>query len=830
MRKTRFAGLTELTPGENPNVDNSSLFSENPSITDHFLEIGAVTHRHDAHPGLGTPALAPSGSIQPTGGSFGADVDIALGYTLIDADGGETLISPTTTLSTEPPYDPPESAPRATVTYSSGALMADTFYYGLTLTDLQGGETPLGPIVNVDREPGPTFASITLDGLTADFGIHGAVAWRLYRARSGENFGYIASGTADRFVDSGQGCVDCGQLPPTQNRTNRTNRVQIQIPAAALASGVASGAAGFRVYGSMDGTFTGDCLLGEYPLASGGSALVYTSYSPLRGNPPDVSTSVRGASKIDAETSLTNHHWRSPVANSGLLPATVMPYGETRRALDTGEVYVAFGQAFAGGSGWTKVASGGVKRVGAAGSVALAVDELQLKGSGGVRAEPATRLGASPGSGLLALDYHPPILVGLASGVALDYELGQGTLAVASASGGLVPTVVGEKRVYVKDVVYDDVEAELRFRVMDASTGQAAVIVRSPGSGDGIFAQIDRAAGRLELIEYVGGGSARLDSAPLPAIASGSSYFLRGYARSERVTAGLWDQPPATAPPLALISAPISSPGRRRLARRGRVGARLVPGSTAWSLEHIDVRVAPEAHMDIVEANGVAVHNPLGLRFIGAGVALASGYGGSAVVTITGTGGGGGGGSISQVAVQGGASASSPTSIVFVAGSGASLQLNPAGGSATLTINASAAPGPAGGPGPAGPSGTASSPRQWASAAVNLAAGASGLTGADLGRAYIIHRVTADRPARVRTYVASGYQLADRDRTLTTDPTGEHGLTMDVDLDFSWVLGPPAVGSSQATPTSPAIPVTITNRSASAGVTTVGLEFSRIEQ
>lgn len=355
MKKTPFAGISQLEPGDNPS-ETADFFEQDRATIDHFLEVGAVTHHHDAHAALANPAAAPSGSVIPDGGAIPADLGIYLGYTLLDADGGETTISPLLTLATPPAYDAPETPLRATVTYNSGAVLADTYYYAITLVDGMGGETVLGPVLSVDRAPGPQFASITIDGLDDDFGVASAVGWRLYKSRAGQDFGFFASGSGDRFVDQGQGCVDCGQPPPSVNRTNRTNTLQMYVPGSAGAGsamgGVGSGTARFRLYASLDGSFDGAALMGDFPSSSAGTVMNFPAISLLDGHPPDVPTTSRGASRINADTDLTNYFWRTPVANSGALPAGAR--GDVRVAMDSGVMYEAVGAsgASAGGHGW----------------------------------------------------------------------------------------------------------------------------------------------------------------------------------------------------------------------------------------------------------------------------------------------------------------------------------------------------------------------------------------------------------------------------------------------------------------------------------------------
>lgn len=388
MHKTRFAGLTALDAEESLDTDGASFITRNPDLIDHFLEVGVVTHRHDAHAALANPLAQPSGTTLATGGNLTSDLPVYLGYTVLDADGGETAVSPVLALTTDAALDPPSSPLRLTPSYSSGALMADTYYYAVTLADGSGGETLPGPVASVDREPGSPVASITIDGLTDDFAAFGAVAWRLYKAQSGGDLAYYASGATARFVDSGQGCADCGQSPPTTNRTNRTNSLIAVVPGSGMAgaSGVVPTAAGFRLYLSLDGSFAEDGLVGEYPVASAGQPIAITSLSVAPGRPPSVSTSVRGARKIDGETELSSLYWKRAVPSSAALPA-VPPgsasRGEVRLALDTGLAYASLGSGGArqGGAGWTRLPW--VRGIGTASGATLAPTDVRFQGRRG---------------------------------------------------------------------------------------------------------------------------------------------------------------------------------------------------------------------------------------------------------------------------------------------------------------------------------------------------------------------------------------------------------------------------------------------------------------
>lgn len=810
MRKTRFAGLTVVAPDETLAVDNSSFQSVNPDLVDHFLEVGAVTHRHDAHDPLADPLTQASGMVVNAGGTIGADVTVFLGYTLVDPDGGETRLSPALALTTDPPYEAPTSPINATATYASGALRSDTFYYAITLMDGGGGETPIGPVVSVDRQPGPEFASITLDGLRTDMLAYDAVGWRLYRATSGQQLGYLASGSADRFVDAGQGCVDCGQAPPNENRTNRTNKLTAIAPAGA--SGVpASGAASFRLYASQDGSFNTDCLVGEYPAASAGAPIEMTSLVLRPGRPPDVSTSVRGAARLNAETDLANYYWRAPVSGSANLPADLP--GTARRALDTMEVFVAGSGAAAGGVGWARVGSATLRRVGVFGQPALELEEAVIRGSGGVRPVSVTRSGQGRGSGEVLIDWRPEILEGLSSGAAaLTYDVGgPAGLQPVPASGGAQPTGLTERRFRVEGT-YDDVEGRIRFRAVTSTAGAAGVILRGNGA-TGLVVRVNGGANQLEATTL---GGTVLKTASIAGLLNvGGDYTVRGVVIGNRVLAELYDRPPSTqdarVAPIARFSVEIPRAQRPFIGAqvRGTVGGQVIAASLAWVISDLRFR---EAKRSLTIGDGTtSIDDPLAITLTD-GLRVESDANGSALIRdpkVLGRVSTFGNGSVDDVR---------HLDIRGLSGTVTSL-IDLGGGSARLEITASGGGG-----------GGGFVQREWASASLNLASGASGITGLPLGIGYRIYRINADRPARARLYAGSGYQLADRARGLGVDPVNDHGVMLDFFLnsDLSWAMTPLVDGANLEDVPSNAIPVTLTNFGA-AGVVTVAVMYARTE-
>lgn len=300
--KTPFAGLTEPEAGESIDVDNRSFVTRNPSIIDHFLRVGALTHVHDGHPALPDPVATLGATVDTTGGTIPADRDIYVGYTLLDNYGGETLLSDVVNATTPPPLGAPATALVATYEPGAGDMVVGVFNYAITLVDGDGGETPLGPSVSIQRPPGDVNASIELVGLAAEIGVDAGAEWRLWRADNGGAFHIIATGTADIFTDDGINPTDLAASPPTSsNGTRSTNKVTVLIPDPVTEPGLAIGSAtsGFRLYLSGDGAFNNPSLYGEYDVEDAATPIVITALDVVTGAPPDVSTAIPGATPID---------------------------------------------------------------------------------------------------------------------------------------------------------------------------------------------------------------------------------------------------------------------------------------------------------------------------------------------------------------------------------------------------------------------------------------------------------------------------------------------------------------------------------------------------
>jgi hypothetical protein len=296
MLKTLFAGLTQLDPQEPLSTDNWSFQAENPLIIDRLLEVGAVTHRHDGHAALADPSTAPSAVAYSSGGTIPGDLSIEFGYTLIDADGGETAVSPIDAVTTPQQIGAPSGAITATADYTAGQLRSATYYYARTFVD---------------------------------------------------------GGSGNTLIDDGTLCVDCTSTPPEFNTTQSFNRVEVTIPARPLA------AAEWRLYGTVQsGIWDLFSLVGS-GTGSAQVTRVLTSFAPARGRPPARSHALRGASQIDPDTDLFDWHWLRPVADVASLPSGGNASGDARVTLTDGHIYIWHGEQWkaqggGGGGGGTE--------------------------------------------------------------------------------------------------------------------------------------------------------------------------------------------------------------------------------------------------------------------------------------------------------------------------------------------------------------------------------------------------------------------------------------------------------------------------------------------
>jgi len=142
-------------------------------------------------------------------------------------------------------------------------------------------------------------------------------------------------------------------------------------------------------------------------------------------------------------------------------------------------------------------------------------------------------------------------------------------------------------------------------------------------------------------------------------------------------------------------------------------------------------------------------------------------------------------------------------------------------------------PGPQGATGPAGSDGADGGFVARATADVTTASltnNATENTTITLKPGYRLLKVETDIPARVRIYDSTDKRTADASRGIGTDPTGVHGVILDLvttEANLSWWLSPVVDGyTSDANDT---VPLAITNLSGSTDTVTVTVTWVRSE-
>lgn len=350
MHKTRFAGLTAPDPDDAAlQVDGGSFATRNPDLTDYFLSIGCITHRHDAHAPLAKPVFPASAQVIPSGGLIPSDTEIVGGWTVTDRFGGETTLSPAFLVTTPAPAASPSGSIDVTFNTASGVMPVGQFGYAITIMDAGGGETTVGAITYASREPGFASGRMLLSGLAAEL-VNTGDRWRLYRTDNGGPLNLIAVGTDDTFIDPGIDPVDHAAQPPFDStRTKSTNLLQVKLPVAVGASANAvlndPNAVSINLYLSTDGAFISPSLYNVYPLASAGAIVGIPTLDLQVGQPPDVATSIGGANLIDPDRELLDWHWKRPVASASLLPTgSAAQLGDVRMVIAEGIPYT-FGSA-----------------------------------------------------------------------------------------------------------------------------------------------------------------------------------------------------------------------------------------------------------------------------------------------------------------------------------------------------------------------------------------------------------------------------------------------------------------------------------------------------
>lgn len=289
--RTDFAGLTRLAPSDPLSADGYRFQDANMTLLDYFIRL-LFNPNYDGHVRLPNPTVNPTVTLSDTGGQIPADTTIAIAYTLLDSDGGETAPAPLVSVDTQASLAEPNDAPVLTLNHAAGTLLADTYTYAVTLVDGNGGETALGPPALLTIPPGTATNEIVVSGLSALATTQGAPGWRLWRSIGAEDFHLIATGVAatDTVTDNGSLTADCGVAPPSTTGTTRsTSILHVTVP-----GGQPAATAQFRLYAGVGGVFGRSSLLGTYPASDLTVVKDFTELALLPGSPPEQSSTMPG--------------------------------------------------------------------------------------------------------------------------------------------------------------------------------------------------------------------------------------------------------------------------------------------------------------------------------------------------------------------------------------------------------------------------------------------------------------------------------------------------------------------------------------------------------
>lgn len=417
---TPFAGLEALLPGEPLSTDGYRFQLLDRFTIDRLLRVGAVTHRHDAHNATANPTDPPVVSTSPTGGVIPANATISVTYTLVDAEGGETLPAAAAAITMPGGYQDPFDEPVAVVDHAAGTLLAGNYSYAATVTDGRGGETALGPAALVGVDPGYASSEVVLSGLAALLndasGGDALAGWRLWRSKDGSVWYLIATGADDTLTDDGI-IGDCTVAPPSTGTTQGANTLSVTVPGATQPSGVAT----FNVYVSIDGSFSSPALLGSYPISQYDIALVYTALTVGNGQPPVVSSCVPGAEQINPDSDIVNWYWKTPVDSALYLPLSGNNDGDVRVTRDTNLIWV-----WDNATGvWNQWNPGGASLISSqqAASYTLAITD-------------AGTVVEFTGAGAATLTIPANVIVGFPVGTVIEvFQYGAGQVTVAGGAG-----------------------------------------------------------------------------------------------------------------------------------------------------------------------------------------------------------------------------------------------------------------------------------------------------------------------------------------------------------------------------------------------------------
>jgi hypothetical protein len=231
-------GLQTLGPGEPFSTNGYKYVNADRHTIDNLLKIGAETHVHDGLEGSAIePDEGPELVLDVTAGTLPAGTRIYYKYTLVNAQGQETIPSTESFIDTPAAVETP-AAPTVFYESTGGTLQPGNYYYSLSAY--------VNASISETKAENPVHISVAVTSLTNVITIglptlpDGADGFNVYRRKPGQSkYFYLDSidmtgaTPTDIYVDDGSVGEDCDRGLPRYNTTNTTNTVTISLPASA---------------------------------------------------------------------------------------------------------------------------------------------------------------------------------------------------------------------------------------------------------------------------------------------------------------------------------------------------------------------------------------------------------------------------------------------------------------------------------------------------------------------------------------------------------------------------------------------------------------------
>lgn len=102
----------------------------------------------------------------------------------------------------------------------------------------------------------------------------------------------------------------------------------------------------------------------------------------------------------------------------------------------------------------------------------------------------------------------------------------------------------------------------------------------------------------------------------------------------------------------------------------------------------------------------------------------------------------------------------------------------------------------------------------------------------EIGKSFILTKITADKQCRVRVYQSAAYRTADAGRAIGEAPTGEHGVVLDAYIlasNLTLDLSPTPIGNSAESSRTATTAIAIQNLSGSTGTVEVTFYYLILE-